>query len=210
MHQLRVLILSSTVIACGMGVPKPNTTPIPAPPAANDDPTTYSAVVSQKHARFVFPPIQLDTFVWWSPETRTQLTTYSWDVLIHAPDKTYAVGYWLPAVGFETYARWYTERRAIPQGTQRGTLSDLLQAGMQDARELQGHIALLVSDEGVQVVVEHRRIVVDVRGKETVRRLFALRPSHVTFYQYLPNQPIRVAHVAVVYKDWRAAEQSGR
>lgn len=201
MYQFRLLVLGSTLLACATAVPKPQTAAIPPPFAANDDPTSYSAVVSREHAHFVFPPIQQDSFVWWSPESRMHLTTYAWDVLIRAPDKTYAVGYWLPAVGFETYARQYTESRAIPEGTQRGTLANLLQAGMQDARELQGHIALPVLDVGVKVVARHRRVVVDVFGKKAIHRLFALRPSHVTFYQYLPNQPVRVAHVAVVYKD---------
>jgi hypothetical protein len=73
---------------------------------------------------------------------------------------------------------------------------------MQDAPELEDHIALPRPDVSVPVVAEDRRIVVDVLGKRSVRRLFALRPSHVTFYQYLPNQPFRVAHVAGVDAGW--------
>jgi hypothetical protein len=51
------------------------------------------------------------------------------------------------------------------------------------------------------VRTEGRHVVVEVLGGRAVHRLFALRPSHVTFYTYLPDERPRIAHVSVTYTD---------
>jgi len=195
-------LLSVVVISACTGTGPPAVTPIAGPPMTEADTAGYVATVGGEQVRFVFPPVAGDTFEWWSPAQRRQLTTYSWTVLVRGPaDTAYDVGYWLPAVGFEADARWYAERRPVPEGTQRGTLADLLRAGEQDVRLLESHVALPVPDMQARVFAENRRVVVQVQDRGTIRRLFALRPSHVTFYTYLPEKPPRVAHVAVTYVD---------
>ena len=51
------------------------------------------------------------------------------------------------------------------------------------------------------VTADAGRVVIELRGGPAVRRLFAVRPSHVAFYAYLPDEPPSVAQVAVVYVD---------
>jgi hypothetical protein len=109
--------------------------------------------------------------------------------------------YWLPAIGFESYARTYAQRRPVPEGTQRGGLMDLLRAGEQGVRVLEEHVALPVPELQARVRANNGSVVLEVHGARAVRRLFALRPSHVTFYAYLPEEPPRIAHVAVTYVD---------
>jgi hypothetical protein len=116
-------------------------------------------------------------------------------------DTAYSVGYWLPAIGFEAYATAYAKGRPLPEGTQRGSLDDLLAAGTQGVRVLEDHVAIPRGDMRAQVSREGRRVVVEVHGERAVRRLFALRPSHVTFYAYLPDERPRIAHVPVTYHD---------
>jgi hypothetical protein len=139
-------------------------TVITAPPNAELDSLHYAATVSRSHVRLVFPPLHQDTFEWWSPAQRQQLTTYSWTVLVRgAADTLYSVGYWLPTVGIEVYARWYAESRPVPTGTQHGRLAELLAAGMQDVRQIQDHIAVPVPDMRVQVRAEGTRVTVERR-----------------------------------------------
>ncbi len=197
----RSLLPWVAITAC-TGARPPSVTPIAAPPVAQADTAGYAATVSREQVLFVFPPVARDTFEWWSPAQRQQLSTYSWTVLVRGPaDTAYSVGYWLPAVGFAAYAREYAERRPVPEDTQRGGLAELLRAGEQDVRVLEDHVALPVPEMHARVTADSRRVVVEVRGARAVRRLFALRPSHVTFYAYLPEEPPRVAHVAVTYLD---------
>jgi hypothetical protein len=180
----------------------PAVTPIAGPPAAEADTAGYAATVSREDVQFVFPPVPRDTFEWWGPAQRQQLTTYSWTVIVRGQvDTAFSVGYWLPAIGFESYARTYAQRRPVPEGTQRGGLMDLLRAGEQGVRVLEEHVALPVPELQARVRANNGSVVLEVHGARAVRRLFALRPSHVTFYAYLPEEPPRIAHVAVTYVD---------
>ncbi len=195
------LMVSLTIAACTSS-PRRALTPIAPPLAVELDGGPYAATVGRDEARFVFAPVRQDEFEWWSPAQRQQLTTYRWDVLVRAlSDTAYSVGYWLPAVGFETYGSWYEERRPVPEGTQRGSLAELLRAGMHDVRLLQDHVAVPVPGMEAQVRAEGAHVVLEVHGARAIRRLFSLRPSHVTFYTYLPGEPPRIAHVPVRYED---------
>jgi hypothetical protein len=197
------LFLQMGAAACT--APSPSVvTPIAAPPVAQADTAGYTATVHRAEVEFVFPPIPRDTFEWWSPAQRQQLTTYSWTVIVRGlADTAYSVGYWLPAIGFESYARTYAEHRPVPDGTQRGGLLDLLRAGEHGIRVLEDHVALPVPDlqATVKATAHKRSVVLEVRGASAIRRLFALRPSHVTFYAYLPEEMPRIAHVVVMYAD---------
>jgi hypothetical protein len=198
----RALLLWVVITAC-TGASLPPVTPIAAPAAAEQaDTAGYAATVTPEGVRLVFPPAARDTFEWWSPGQRRQLSTYSWTVIVRGrADTAYSVGYWLPAIGFEAYARVYAERGPVPEGRQRGGLTDLLRAGEQDVRMLEDHVAFVVPEMRAHVTAEGQRVVVEVREARSVRRLFALRPSHVTFYTYLPEERPRVAHVPVTYLD---------
>jgi hypothetical protein len=177
-------------------------TPVPAPPVATGDTSGYSATVSRTQVRFVFPPVAQDSFEWWSPEARQQLVTYSWDVLVRSlADTAYSISSWLPAIGLEAYTRWYAETRQVPAGTQRGDLAALLEASMHTVSLLEGHMAIAIPRMRVDVGAEGQRVVLEVNDSRTIRRLFARRPSHVTFYTYLPGMLARVAHIAVTYLD---------
>jgi hypothetical protein len=159
-------------------------------------------VVHRNWARFSFPRLEQDGFVWWTPVQRTQLTTYSWSVLVRGQaDTAFSAAYWLPAIGLEPYDRWYAERRPLPVGTQHGSLADLLRAGMQDVQVLEGHVGMPLPRLAAHVTAAAGRVIIELRGAATVRRLFAVRPSHVAFYAYLPGEPPRVAQVPVVYVD---------
>ncbi len=169
---------------------------------AQADTAGYAVTVSREDVQFVFPPVPRDTFEWWSPIQRKQLITYSWAVIVRGrADTAFSVGYWLPAIGFESYARTYAEHRPVPEGIQRGELMDLLRAGEHGVQVLEDHVALPVLGMQTRVTASNGSVVLEVHGARAVRRLFALRPSHVTFYAYLPEEPPGIAHVAVTYVD---------
>lgn len=192
----------ASIAAC-TGAKPAVVTPIAAPAGVELDSAGYAATVGREKAEFLFAPVRQDSFEWWwSPEQRRQLTTYRWTVLVRGPaDTVYSAGYWLPAIGLEAYARWYAERRPVPESTQRGGLAELVAAGLHDVRVLQDHVAVPVTDMESEVIADGSRVVVQVRGARAVRRLLALRPSHVTFYAIIPEERPRVAHVPVTYVD---------
>ena len=62
----------------------PSWDPSPAPP----NPLAYVATVTGDRVQFVFPPVGRDSFEWWTPAQRQQLTSYSWMVLVRGPADT--------------------------------------------------------------------------------------------------------------------------
>jgi hypothetical protein len=113
----------------------------------------------------------------------------------------YSVTAWLPPVGFEDYARWYARSRPVPLGTQRGDLAALIAASMPMVTLREGHTAIAIPRMRVAARTVGQRVVLEMNDARSIRRIFASRPTHVSFYEYVPGQAPRTARVAVTYLD---------
>ncbi|HEX8142760.1 MAG TPA: hypothetical protein VF553_09200 [Pyrinomonadaceae bacterium] len=157
--------------------------------ASGDEP--YAAIVSADEARFVIPVGRKDKWEWNLESTRQNLREYTWQVSVKNGDETYEFGYSL-----------FKKPGSTPQS---GDLSALIKAGQQSlwqvAKSGPRRSGGVIYDAGVSVEAEGDNLVIMVKGKENVDRLFSSKPEKVTFQMRTEARRQKTKSVKVTYKD---------
>jgi hypothetical protein len=86
----------------------------------------------------------------------------------------------------------------VPQS---GTLSELIKAGQVSVfgRNAAGRFEI-IREAGIKLKFAEDKLVVLIRGRENVERLFSGRPSEVTFEIKLPDEAPTSQTVPVIYQ----------
>jgi hypothetical protein len=147
----------------------------------------YTAVVKDSEARFTLPAPQRPEWRWRRSETKESAREYAMSVKVSNEGQDYNFGFFL-----------WKFPGARPKS---GSLASLIDAGQESlfARMTNGHNGI-VRDAGVKVKQEGDRVVIMVRGRKNVARLFSSRPAEVTFETALLDEPPISQTVPVVYE----------
>lgn len=167
LHFLLVLACASQ-LGCARRVAEP---PVPVAPAA------FSAVVRQAEARFVFPSSVRRDWNWTQvARDADDPARFAWGVTVMDGDAAYLVG----AATYE-----------VRHPTQLAGLEDAVRAAVANLAAIapRGHVQQRVPDADVRVDALNGRVVLTLRGKETVARVFAARPLRVRFGVLAPTAP---------------------
>ena len=149
---------------------------------------SFTAVVQRDRARFTLPITNRAEWNWRLPETPFNAREYRMDVSVNNGGREYTFGYYL----------W--KRIGVRPGS--GSLTDLIKAGQESVFERsQTSLFGIVRDGGVTVKPEGNAIVIEVRGRKNVERLFSGRPVQVTFKVETPGGTPFSKTVAVNYQD---------
>jgi mannose-6-phosphate isomerase-like protein (cupin superfamily) len=129
---------------------------------------SFTAVVRRDEARFTLPLPARTEWKWRLPETPSNAREYRMDVTVVNGGREYTFGYYL----------W--KRAGARPGS--GSLTDLIKAGQESVFERsQRQLFGIVRDGGVSVKSEGSAVVIEVRGRKNIERLFSGRPAEVTF-----------------------------
>ena len=148
----------------------------------------FTAVVKRDEARFTLPVHARAEWRWRLPETAPNAREYRMDVSLLNEGREYTFGYYL----------W--KRAGARPGS--GSLSDLIKAGQESVFERsRPGLFGIVRDGGVSVKADGGGLVIEVRGRKNVERLFSGRPAEVTFKIEVPDGSPVSKIVAVNYVD---------
>lgn len=149
----------------------------------------YAATVKSDEARFTLPAPQRAVWRWRRADTRANAREYEMEVRVKNEGQEYAFGFYL-----------WKPRGASAEG--RGGLSELIDAGQESlfARTADGFMTI-VRDAGVRVRHDGGRVIITVKGRKNVARLFSGRPAEVTFETVLPEAPPTTQTVPVTYEN---------
>ena len=149
----------------------------------------YTATVKRDEARFTLPVPQRAVWRWRRADPRESAREYAMSVSVKNEGQEYTFGFFL-----------WKPRRAAAEG--RGGLSELLDDGQESlfARTVAGHM-VIVRDAGVKVRHDGERVIITVKGRKNVARLFSGRPAEVTFETVLPEAPPSTQTVPVTYEN---------
>jgi hypothetical protein len=148
----------------------------------------YTATVKRDEARFTLPAPQRPDWRWRRPESKERAREYMMAVKVSNGGRQYSFGFFL----------W-----KFPNSTPgRGSLSSLIDAGQESLFEhaSNGH-NLIVRDAGVKVRQDGERVIITVKGRKNVERLFSSRPAEVTFETAILDEPPTSQAVPVVYEN---------
>lgn len=150
-------------------------------------PAAYTATVKRDEARFTLTAPQRPEWRWRRSETRERAREYMMAVKVLNEGREYSFGFYL----------W----KFPGSSSGRGDLSSLIAAGQKSLfeRASNGHM-LIIRDADVTVRNKDGRVVITVKGKKNVARLFSGRPAQVTFETELPDEPPTSQTVAVTYE----------
>jgi hypothetical protein len=159
-----------------------------APVARSGDAAEYEAVVKKDEARFTMPVPERARWRWHMKETRQGSREYAFDVKVDNQGQVYRLGLFL----------WKSPNSS--EGS--GDISSLLDAGQKNlfARTGAG-LNTVVRDVPVGVRYHGGHLVITLKGREYVERLFSGRPSEVTFETVVPGVPPTTQTIPVVYKN---------
>lgn len=174
-----------------MTPPASNTTsaPLPAAEGVTGAEGSYTAVITRDVARFTLPVPARAEWKWRLPETRPNAREYRMMVSVVNKGREYIFGYYL-----------WKQAGATPAS---GSLSDIINAGEKSVFEGSPQSRLLkhLTDVDVSVKPEGGGVVIEVRGRKNVKRLFSGRPGAVTFNVDTPGGSQVSKTVAVNYQD---------
>lgn len=151
-------------------------------------PGAYTATVKSGEARFTLPVPRRPEWGWHRGETKERGREYAMAIKVNNEGKEYSFGFFL----------W-----KFPGATpRRGDLAALVDAGQESLFERipNGH-NVIVRDAGVKVRAEGDRLVITVKGRKNVARLFSGRPTQVTFETIIPDEPPASQAVPVTYEN---------
>jgi hypothetical protein len=152
------------------------------------DASAYTAVVRKDEARFTMPVPARDKWKWRMKESRERAREYAFDVKVVNEGQEYTFGFFL----------WKNPNSS--QGS--GSFSSLLEAGQKDLfQHTSAGLNTIVRNAGVSARQKDGRLVITVRGRRNVERLFSGRPAEVTFQTEIPGAPPTSQSVAVVYEN---------
>jgi hypothetical protein len=148
----------------------------------------FSAVVEQKEARFSLPVPPHSKWKWRQAETKDNAQEYRMDVTVVNEGREYTFGF-------------YVWKRAGATA-QSGDLSGLIKAGQASVFERsQPRHFTIIRDAGLKLKVDDHTLLIEIHGRENVKRLFSSRPSDVTFKINVPGEVPVSQTVQVVYQD---------
>jgi hypothetical protein len=155
--------------------------------ATNQQPSAYSAVVTPKEATFNIPVQQRDRWTWRRAETRDNQQEYRMDVTVKNDGNEYTFGFYL----------W--KYHGASSGS--GSLSDLISAGQKSLFErAQSRLMTRVKDAEVKVSIKGDIVVITLRDKDDINRLFSSKPADVVFKVKIPGDSDISETVPVTYK----------
>lgn len=146
----------------------------------------FSATVGSTEARFTIPAPTRAQWKWHQPTTKDNAREYRMDVTVLNEGQEYTFGIYL-----------WKRPGAQPHA---GKFSDLLSAGQVSLFERsQSRLMTIIKDAGIKVKLEDDHLVIFIRGKKNVERLFSGHPTDVTIKIDLPDDPPTSTVVPVKY-----------
>jgi len=150
---------------------------------------SFAAIVQPSHAEFRLPLPARQEWKWRQPETPANAREYRMDVTVKNAGVEYTFGVYL-----------WKRAGAKPD---KGSLSDFLKEAQVSVfgRAPQSRGYSIIRDAGVEAKQEDGHLVITVKGRKNVERLFSSRPAEVTFkIEALGDSPASKA-VPVSYQD---------
>jgi hypothetical protein len=149
--------------------------------------STYTAVVTPKEATFMMPVKQQDRWTWRRADTKDNQQEYRMDVTVKNEGNEYTFGFYL----------W--KYHGASSGS--GDLSDLLSVGQKSLFERSTSRRMtIVKDAKVKVGLKGDLMVITLRDKDNIKRLFSSKPAEVVFKVKIPGDPDISETVPVIYK----------
>ena len=147
-----------------------------------------TATVKSDEARFTLTVPRRAEWRWHMKETRENAREYIMAVRVSNEGKEYSSGFYM------------RKHRGASPGS--GDLSSLVRAGQKSLFErASARHNVIVRDAGVNVKRDGDQLVITVKGKKNVARLFSGRPAQVTFETQLPGEPPTSQSVPVTYEN---------
>jgi hypothetical protein len=161
--------------------------PAPLQPAGEEP---FAAVIGADEAKFIIPVGRKDQWEWFLDTTRDNLREYTWQVSVKNGEETYEFGYSL-----------FKRPGSQPQS---GDLAALIKAGQESLWHVYKNgprrSGGIIRNAGVSVTPEGENVVIRVKGKENVERLFSSRPKDVTFEIRTEGKRAKTKKVKVTYQ----------
>jgi hypothetical protein len=149
--------------------------------------STYTAVVTSREATFTIPVQQRDRWTWRRPDTKDNQQEYRMDVTVKNEGNEYTFGFYL----------WKYHGAASASGD----LSDLISAGQKSLFErAPSHLMTMVKGAEVKVALKGDLVLITLRDKQYIKRLFSSKPADVLFKVKIPGDPDISETVPVTYK----------
>jgi phosphate/phosphite/phosphonate ABC transporter binding protein len=159
---------------------------IPQAPSPIDE--GFSATVTLSEAKFILPAPTRKRFEWHQETTKPNEQEYRMHVVVENEGQQYAFGFYV----------W--KSRVSEPGS--GDLSDLLKAGQKTIFvRTPSSMHMIARTPVIAVTQKDKSIVITIRGREEVARLFSGRPNEVVFEIALPGESPISKTVSVTYKD---------
>lgn len=150
--------------------------------------TPFTAFVSKKEARFVFPVPVRSEWKWRQPETKDNMQEYRMDVGVENEGRKYSFGFYL-----------WKRAGATPAS---GSFADLIRAGQKSVfGRTSAGMNSIIRDAGINTKLDKNMLVITIRGQENVERLFSAHPADVTFEIKVPDETPTKKTVMVTYQD---------
>ena len=150
-------------------------------------PSTYTAVVATKEATFTIPVRQRDRWMWRRAGTKDNQQEYRMDVTVKNEGNEYTFGFYL-----------WKFHGAAPGS---GDLSDLISAGQKSLFErAPSRLMTIVKDAPVKVTLKGDAVVISLRDKDYIQRIFSSKPADVLIKVKIPDDPDISETVPVTYK----------
>jgi hypothetical protein len=148
----------------------------------------FSAIVTPGEAKFTLPAPARKRFEWHLETTAPNQQEYRMHVVVENVGQHYTFGFYV----------W--KSRVSKPGS--GDLSDLLKAGQKTIFErTQSGMRMIARVPVITVTQKDASIVITIRGKEEIARLFSGHPAEVVFEIKLPGDSLISQTVAVTYKN---------
>lgn len=150
----------------------------------------FAATVADDEAMFIIPVGRKDKWEWFLEGTKENLREYTWQVAVDNGKDSYEFGYSL-----------FKKLGSKPQS---GDLAALIEAGQQSLWQVfEGgprRSGRVIRDAGISVEPDGESVIIRVKGKENVERLFSSRPEKVTFEMRTRAKRPTMKTVKVTYK----------
>lgn len=152
------------------------------------DAAVYTATVKQDEARFTMPIPARKNWKWRVPQTKPEMREYMMSVKVLNEGQEFSFGFYL-----------WKFPNSRPGA---GRFSSLLEAGQESlfARASNAH-NIIVRDAGVKARQDGDNLVITVKGRKNVARLFSGRPAEVVFQTELLGEAPTSQTVPVKYED---------
>lgn len=148
----------------------------------------YAATVKGSEARFTLPAPQRPEWRWHKRETKERGREYMMAVKVSNEGREYSFGFFL----------W-----KFPGATpSRGGLTSLVDAGQESLFERAPNGRnIIVRDAGVKVREYGDLLVITVKGRKNVERLFSGRPAEVKIETAILDEPMTSQTIPVTYEN---------